>query len=63
MYWMNNLLTLMANTTESASEAQILWLVLGGLFLVVLIAVVIAVASTSAASAAVAVDDEDSADL
>lgn len=59
MNWFNNLLTLATATEQTISNEQIIWLVLAGLFLVVLIAVIIAVASTSAASAAI-VDTEDS---
>lgn len=60
MNWFNNLLTLATTTSEQpVSNEQFIWLILAGLFLVVLIAVIIAVASTSAASAAIA-DTEDS---
>lgn len=59
MNWFNNLLVLATTTEQAISNEQIIWLVLAGLFLVVLIAVIIAVASTSATSAAI-VDTEDS---
>ena len=64
MNFFNHLFTLVTTTAteQSVSNEQFLWLVLSGLFLVIIFAVVVVVASTASAAAA-AVADEDSADM
>ena len=60
MNWFNNLFTLMTTATGDFSEtdSQLIWIVLGGLFLIILFAVVVSVVSTASAAAAVVSDDE-----
>lgn len=60
---LNYLITLATNNvTTPADESQVLWLVLGGLFLIVLLAVVIAVSAVSSAASAAIADDDDTTD-
>lgn len=62
MNWLNNLFTFISTTTDSvttgANDSQLIWIVLGGLFLIIIIAVVIAVASTAASAAAISVEED-----
>lgn len=68
MNLLNNFLTLATATAETTpapttDEINLIWFVLGGLFLIVIFAVVVVVSSTSSIAAAVAVDDDDTADM
>ena len=64
MNLINNLLTLATTTTnvEDLNDQQFIWLVLGGLFLVIIFVVVIAVVTSAASTAAAVTVEDDSAE-
>ena len=63
MNLINNLLTLATTTTaDQATNEQFIWLVLGGLFLVIIFVVVIVVATSAASTAAAVSVDVDVTD-